>query len=366
MGRVVLHTEASLGFGGQEIRILKESIGMRARGIEVILAASPGALLIDAMKKEGFTTYSLSFEKKNLFSCLFQLNRIIKKHHVSLINTHSSLDAWLAGLAARLFGIAIVRTRHLSTPIKPGLNSYLLYNKLTDVVVTTCEEIVPLICSQAKISKERCLCIPTGVDPSQIQIDPNEVKKFRTSLGVKEEDIVVGTLCVLRSWKGISDLLKAASQLRGYPNLKWVIIGSGPSEDRFKNELKELGLKNVIFTGHIDPPFTAIAALDIFMLVSTSNEGISQATLQAGFLSKPLVTTLTGGLKEVCIDGKTGITVPKNAPEEIAKAVKRLIEDKAMQREFGKNAHALIVEKFTLKRTLDEMMKVYDRVLGAK
>ncbi|MCH9609888.1 MAG: D-inositol-3-phosphate glycosyltransferase [Chlamydiales bacterium] len=357
----ILHTEASPGYGGQELRILRESEGMRERGHEVILAIRKGGGLVKPARKAGFEVYELPFEKKNAFKTFFSLCFIIMKHRIDLINTHSSLDAWLGGIAARLLRKKVIRTRHLSTPIRPGLNSRLLYNALADRVVTTCAEIVDVIKRQAKLPQKHCCSIPTGTTP--LSVSKKAVTSFRASLGIKPTDCVAGTLCVLRGWKGVSDLLKAAKQLEDVPHLKWLIVGSGPSEEHFKEEWKEMGLQDkVVFTGYLSPPNIALAAMDIFLLLSHANEGVSQASLQAASLKKPLITTPTGGLKEVCLHEKTGLQVDVYSPDQVATAVKRLLDQKTERQKMGEEAYQLVQRKFTLSHTLDQMETLFQNM----
>lgn len=359
----ILHTEASPGWGGQELRILKEAEGMRERGHQVILAIQEKGGLVEPARKAGFLVYEIPFRKSKALKVLFQLCRLIRKHKIDIINTHSSLDAWMGGLAGKLMRCSVVRTRHLSTPIRKGLNSLLLYNWLADQVVTTCEEVCAPLRKQAKLPASRCLSIPTGIDPRTITINPSEVEAFRKSLGVEPQDCLVGTLCVLRGWKGVSDLLHAAKLLEKEEKIKWVIVGSGASEEHFKNEWKALGLEQkVYFTGHLAPPYTALAAMDIFVLLSWAHEGVSQASLQAAWLEKPLITTTTGGLKEVCIQGETGLQVPIHDPEAVAKTVQQLAADPAERMRLGKEAKKHVEAHFMFDKTLNQMEEVYKRV----
>lgn len=120
----------------------------------------------------------------------------------------------------------------------------------------------------------------------------------------------------------------------------------------------------MIFTSHLENPFPAIASLNIFTLLSTANEGVSQAILQAAFLKRPLISTKTGGLGEVCIDKLTGLNVPTFSPDSVAKAILIMKEDPALQEAYGEKAKALVIEKFTLKSTLDQMENVYKLVMN--
>jgi len=353
----VLHTEASPGFGGQEIRILREAIGMRKRGVELVFAVQKGGGLVAPLRKVGFRVYELSFSRNRVVCCFLRLCWIMQKERVTHVNTHSSWDAWPAGFAAKFLRRKLVRTRHLSTAIRPGANSRILYNFLADHVVTTCQEVVEPICRQANLPLSRITSVPTGVDPEEIG---DVALGWRKKMGFLPTDIVVGTCCVFRGWKGVTDLLQAAKLLEDLPNVKFLLVGGGVSEGHFLAEYKRLGLeKKVFFTGYLEKPYEAVAAMDIFALLSWANEGVSQASLQAAYLQKPLITTPTGGLKEVCLEGKTGHLVAARAPNEVADAIRKLAADEKGRKQMGLSARAHVEKNFLFEKTLDEMQRIY-------
>lgn len=363
MGWTILHLEASPGWGGQEIRILREALSMRERGHSVLFAVMKGAVLAKEARKEGFSVQEMNFYKSAWFWTLSRLVRLIRQEKVSLVNTHSSLDSWIGAIAARLCRVPIVRTRHLSTPNKPGLNSFMLYGKLADFVVTTCAAIVPEIAKKSGKSLSSIRSVPTGVDPFRMESSEEESMAFRRQLGVKEDDFLIGTACFMRSWKGLNDFMDAALLLQGEPKLKWVIIGGGHQET-YRKRAAKLGLGSVLqFTGHLPNPIPALKGIDAFALLSTAHEGVSQAILQAAFLEKPLIATTTGGLSEVCMDGETGIVVPPFSSEKVAAAVLLLMKDASLRRLYGRNARELVLKRFTFKQTVDEMENIYRKVM---
>lgn len=358
----ILHTESSHGWGGQEIRILREAEGMRKRGHEVILAVHSGGGLVPRAREAGFVVYELSFTKTSALKTIFTLVHLCKVHQIDVVNTHSSLDAWIGGIAARIAKKKIIRTRHLSTPIRKGINSYLLYRGLADFVVTTSSPPLLAISKQAKLKSFQLQCIPTGVDPSLLKVDPLKAAEFRASMGVGPSDILVGTVCFVRSWKGILDLLMAAVLLKNRKEIKWVIVGGGHVDD-YRSKIPELGLEGVVsFTGHLESPYAAIRAMDIFTLLSTAHEGVSQASLQAAFLERPLITTTVGGLPEVCLEGKTGLIVPPFSPEAVAQAVTQLVDHPVLRTQLGSQAKQLVESKFTMQHTLDAMEEIYAKI----
>ncbi len=358
----ILHLEASPGWGGQEMRILLEAEGMRTRGHDIVLGVMKGGRLIEEARKKGFIVYELNFKRIAWPICLLQLFYIMYKHGIDLVNTHSSLDSWIGGIAARLARKTIIRTRHLSTPVRAGLNSRIVYGALADFVITTCSAIMTPISRQSGKALPYFRSIPTGIDPSRVQASDDEILAFRKQWGLKESDFVIGTACFMRSWKGIDDFLEAADRLRGIVRLKWMVIGGGHSE-RFIQRAKELQLDSIVqFTGHLERPFPAIGALNVFALLSTANEGVSQAILQAAFLGKPLIATATGGLGEICLDGETGFQVPPFAPSAVAARITELYENHTLGERFGKAAHALVLRKFTLQHMLNLTEEIYAQI----
>lgn len=357
----IVHTESSMGWGGQEMRVLAEAEGMRQRGHEIFFALSSNSELAKRARQKGFVVHTFCFKKKALFSTVRKLLLFFKKERIDLVNTHSSLDAWIAGIAAKLSKKRVVRTRHLSTSIRGGVNGFILYNKLADFVVSTSSAVLPLLQEKAGLNPSRMQCIATGVNP-KIADAVQDTVIFRKTLGLSSTDILVGTACVLRSWKGIPDLLKAADLLRNHQRIKWILIGGGYLE-RYLVMIREMKLENVICVGHLESPYTAMSSLDIFMLLSVAHEGISQATLQAAFLKRPLITTSVGGLPEVCIHGSTGLRVPSSDPEAVAQAVLKMAEDRFLREHLGENAKMLVEQKYTITHTLDQMEAVYQKLL---
>ncbi|GAB4234354.1 MAG: glycosyltransferase family 4 protein [Chlamydiales bacterium] len=356
----VLHTEASVGWGGQEIRILQECIAMRDKGHQVLLVVEREAKLGQHARKHGFLVHEVSFSYSSSPKTIFKLVRLIIQEKIEIMNTHSSLDAWIAGIAARLTRCKIVRTRHISAKIKPGLNSRALYHFLADFTVTTCEEVAEVIRRQASLTTKRCRSIPTGIQPNQIKFTQDEVSNFKAKHNLKDEDFIIGTACILRSWKGIEDLIHAAT-LTKKENIKWVIVGNGPGFEYYQKQAMDKNLNDrVIFTDFLENPYFAIASFDVFAMLSTANEGVSQATLQGAFLEKPLITTPTGGLREICVDGLTGYSVPINSPGAVAEKVQFFSENRHKAHEMGKAARELVLSEFTFERTLHEVEKVYN------
>jgi glycosyltransferase involved in cell wall biosynthesis len=353
----ILHLEASKGYGGQERRTILEAIGMISRNHKVLIASFKNAKILQHAKNHKIPTFKINFNKKFWFISFFKLLALLKFEKINLIVTHSSLDSWLGGIVGKLLRIKVIRTRHVTIPINKNLNTKIIYNYLTDYVITTSNEIVTAISKNSNKNIKLIKSIPTGLDIEKINATDEEVNLFKKKYDLKKEDFLIGTLCIIRNWKGIDDLLDAAKLFKNHKNIKFLIIGDGYI-DRYIQRKENEQIHNLIFIGHMDNPYPALKALNIFTLLSTKNEGVSQAALQAAFFKKPLITTPTGGLKEICINNKTGLLVPISSKEKIKEAILKLYNDNALLKSLSENAynHSL---KFTKDNMLDQIEEIY-------
>lgn len=361
----LLHTEASMGWGGQEIRIFKEMIGLNERGWTTMVACHPeSALFLNALE-HNLAVIPVRWSYKNSLSIFKQLRKVIFECNVDLVNTHSSVDAWLGAIAAKSCSLPVVRTRHLSTPIKGGWNAQLLYGKLADHIVCTSQKAVELV--QSHLGKEApAICVATGVETHKLDRALKESEKTRQELGLSQNDIAISTACVLRSWKGLEEFLEAANTFASQPHIRFFIFGGGPGLVHYKNlHQSKYPLANVRFMGHREDIERYLAASDIFCLLSSAHEGISQATLQAAYLGKPLITTDIGGLSEVCLHEQTGKVVKAKQAQEVTLAMNDLIKDPVKRLEMGKKGHHLVANQFTFSQTLDEMERIFSSVARA-
>ena len=161
----IVHTESSQGWGGQEIRILSESEGMRARGHRVTVIAPASARVHQEAQRRGIETADLPLARKSLRGVV-ALRRWLAAHPVDVINTHSSTDSWIVAVACSTLRAppAIVRTRHVSVPIAKNAATRWLYTGATRHIVTTGETLRRQLIDENRFPPERLTSVPTGID----------------------------------------------------------------------------------------------------------------------------------------------------------------------------------------------------------
>lgn len=355
----IIHTESSKGWGGQEIRILQESIGMIRRGHRVIIAAPRESNIFKRAKAAGIKVFSCDFRKWKP-SSFIRISSLIKRERVDILNTHSSSDSWVATVAARLSRNRpkIIRTRHLSTPIGRSLLTRMIYDTLPDAVITTGEEIRYRMISDNGFKASKIFSIPTGVDLERF--DPSKVKPILEPKGFS-----IGTIGVLRSWKGHRYLVEAVPEiLKSIPDALFYIVGDGPQYKNIERLIDELSLKDKVFMlGHREDIPEILSSLDVIVHPSYANEGVPQSVLQALAVERPVIATDAGAIKEAIIDGETGFLIPPRRVDEIVTKVIRLYKDPDLRKVLGRKGRSLVERFYSYEGMLDRIESLYERLI---
>jgi glycosyltransferase involved in cell wall biosynthesis len=361
----ILHTESSIGWGGQEIRILTEARGMLDRGHKVMLLTPSHAEIIPAAKKLGIPVQAIDIWKKRL-GPLFNLRQWLRQHahEYDLINTHSSTDSWLAAVAnattTQAHRLPIVRTRHVSTAINNHWSTRWLYTKATAHIVTTGEALRQQLHRDNGYALARMTSIRTGIDLTRFQ--PSDRLKHRAQLGVSDRP-TLGILATLRDWKG-HDYLFDALKMLPHALHEWqlLIIGDGPRRAHLETRVAEEGLADrVRFVGNVDNVPEWLATLDLFTLPSYGDEGVPQGIMQAMACGLAVVSTPVGAINEAVQDGSTGLMVKPRHAQSLADGLTRLMLDHTLRKEMSARGLTYAREHFGIDVMLDKMMAVFQQ-----
>lgn len=361
----VLHTEESNGWGGQEIRILHEMLGIKGRGYKVILATPSHTNIFERANKAGIETFDVRMNKSDLLKGAFELAKIIREQKVSIINTHSSKDSWMGSIAGRFSGVKIIRTRHISSELNKSPMTRLVYGPLCDAIITTGDFIKNQLIAGLRLPGDKIVSIPTGIDTEKFSSANGD--RIRSELGFQPypDDIIIGSAAALRSWKGHEYLVKAMPiLLRDYPDIKMVFAGEGPMRAAIEGWIDEAGVgKSVFLLGHREDVADVIKSFDISLLASYASEGIPQFVLQSMAAGKAVIGTTAGGIPEVVRDGVNGLVVPPRDPEAIAGAVKKIISTSGLKEKMGEAGRVMALEKHSTKNMLDDLELLYGKIL---
>ena len=182
----------------------------------------------------------------------------------------------------------------------------------------------------------------------------------------------LGTTTRLVAVKDVELLLEAAALIRrAYPELRLIVMGDGPERERLETRAAELGLGEAAqFTGRVSDVPERLKELDVFLITSVYEGGVSMSVLEAMAAGLPVVVTAAGGVEEAVVDGKTGFVVTRDQERgalaaALAERTATLLDDPTLRARMGAAGAERVRAEFTIDRTADLTVRAYQRRLAA-
>ena len=356
----VLHLYSSWTAGGAEKLMLSLAQALEKNGIVNIIAAPAGSYVLEQAKKTGLKAYPLTIKGSFDPAGIFKLWRIVEKEKVDILHAHQGKLFWPCVIIKKLrqSKIKVIFHRHAHLPHKFYSRSHYLHADrviaISQIVAKDLEEI-------EKVPKRLLRIIYNGTDFKRFDlgVSGNEVRK---RYGLTGKD-VIGTIGQMNKpmGKGQRYLIETAAMLKDrLPDNRYLIVGEGPILPDLKKMAQKLGVSDrVIFPGYQEDIEKFIAAMDIFCFLSWDREGFGQVMVEAQALGKPVIGTDIGGIPETFRDGVTGVLIPPQNPEILAKAIEELLSDRASMKRMGAEASKFVNEKFSLEGMAKSIVEVY-------
>ncbi len=360
----ILHTEWSDGLGGQEKRVLSEAAGLLDRGHYAAIACRQHAMIKDEALKLGIDIHILPFKKLYDISSIIRLTGLLRDKKFDVVNTHSGVDSWIGGIAAKFAGIPLlVRTRHLNLPLRRNPLNFIHY--LPDMYITCGEDMRNNLITRCGFPRGRVVSIPTGISIERFSTGRN--RKAGLKYGIDAGCPVITNVGILRSVKGHEVTLKAVKTVvESVPHARFLIVGDGPRREALESLAAGLGISgHVIFTGFVEDIPGIYSFSDVAVLSSWS-EGLPQSVLQAMAAGVPVIATRVGGVPEVVIHGKTGMLVEPGDHKALAQGIIKLLGDHRLSMQLAENARDTIVREHSLAHMIDRIESLYERLLRQK
>jgi glycosyltransferase involved in cell wall biosynthesis len=337
----ILHSESSKGWGGQEIRTLKEMVALRECGHTVELLCPSDARLGARCTELGFPVHHARMRSGGDMKSMLAIQALMRRRAYDVLNTHSGHDSLVAGTAARLVGTPlIVRTRHLALPI----SSLATYTWIPHRVIAVSHYVRRYLIS-AGVSEKRVHTIYDGIPKPEIISHST----LRAELGIGPEAMVACMVAIMRDEKGHEDLIEAVRPLFGsHPNLHVVMAGDGPAFERIKGIVHGLGLERRIhMLGFRTDVPNIFRGSDMFVL-PTHQEALGQAFIEAMAAGLPVIGTHVDGVPELIQDGVNGLLVPPRDPSALRDAIRRMADDAALRQRLSEESLRITDRGFTI------------------
>lgn len=349
----VLHSHKA---GGAERHLIQLIQSLSLKGNECIYAGPMDSWLGEQVLDLGFRHEHIPYHGFYDLASLIRLVWLIRREKADLVHGHLTRGAFYAGLAAQLTSLPSVATAHSTNAgkhfgragriiaVSDAVNHYLLSCGYPQHAIQTVLHGVPdytdrlLPASAALIDKLDLGDVPVLAMVSRFVPD-----------------------------KGHDLALRALANLSERP---WVLLLAGATDTDWANDMRslaaQLGIENrVHFIGYCEDVASVYAHTDI-LLAPSRREALSLTLLEAASFGIPIVAADVGGIGEAVANGKTGLLVQPENPDELAKAICRLLDNADMRLEMGKMGRQRYEELFSAETMAESTMAVYQDLIAAR
>jgi len=302
------------------------------------------------------------------FKALVSLIWLIFKERPDIVHTHSSKAGILGRLAAKIaFVRQIIHTPHGhifyghfgAFASKIFLWVEKLFSKFTDRMVALTDGEMDDYIKLSVCPPEKLLKIHSGVDISQYMNSNGNMVEKRRSLGLDQNDMVIGFVGWLLPIKGPGYLIKAMEYVwPEYPETSLLFVGKGDLDVNLRAQALEFGANGrVKFLGWRDDINEIMQVFDMLVLPSL-NEGMGRVLVEAMAAGKPVVATNVGGIPDLVRDGETGYLVPPADEKALAEGIKMLLNDPGTAWEMGQQGKERC-QQFSLEAMIAKLDDLY-------
>lgn len=318
--------------------------------------------LADKMKAKGVPTHQIPMRSIADFPAAMALAKLCRAEGYDVIHAQYPRENYIA-ILSKLFGSGarVVFTSHL-TLRQPW------YWKLLNRIFTPHDHRIISVCGEGEgllkengVAADKIEVIFNGIDAASL---PPRDRGILREFGIGSEEKVISILARFAPEKGLGFLCDAIAYVKDRTKVPFrvLVMGDGDEFAAVKEKVASLHLEDtILLTGFRDDTSKILAASDLYLNTSSRNEAMSFAILEALGAGLPLVVTDVGGNRDLCmLGGCCGIVTGYGDVPAFGSAIRRLLEDDGLRREYSAAAKHKAANEFSLHRLLDAVYETYE------
>ncbi|MCK4352511.1 glycosyltransferase family 4 protein [candidate division WOR-3 bacterium] len=328
-----------------------------------LLFLSPGKLVNEFHNKRFNVAVIKSGKVRNISLGVITILRIvffIHKHKFNVVFSNDCREHIYGGTAAWLAGVPSTFFWHGFFAPLPLLKLALLVP--TSAIFTNSKEIKQAIDNYLNY-KKKTRFITLGVELPNL---PSK-NELRAKLGFDSCIPIITQVSVFLPFKGHRYLIEASLKIiKIFPETKFFIVGNAPFPEfksyktKMENIVKNLGLeKNIMFLGHREDVLEIMSASDIIVHPIVAPEPFGFIIPESWSCARPIIASNIGGPKEIIEDGVDGILIPPKDSNTLAKVTLRLLKNKKLCKEMGKNGRKKVEKYFRANKMVKEIEEIW-------
>ena len=362
----ILHINTERTWRGGEQQTLNLLKGLKKRDIASHLICQPGCPMEQRAKKAEITVLPVAMRGEVDLLASYRLRAHIKRFKYDIIHSHTSHAHTLAFFASLGTRTRLLVSRRVDFSIFRHSFLHLSgikYRFMTDYYIAISHRIKDVLVRDG-IPGQRIFVVHSGIDPERFTAVGME--HLIPEFNLKSNEPVVVNVAHLAGHKGQQYLVRAIPLvLTKIPAARFFVVGEGELMNELQALAASLGLnKRLIFTGFREDVGAFYHVADLFVM-SSAQEGLGTAVIDALALGKPVVATNSGGIPEVILDGETGRLVAPGDPAALAEGIVELLTNPERAKRMARRGQEMVRQKFSVEAMVDKNVEVYHQILAA-
>ena len=310
-----------------------------------------------------FVPYELALSTK--------LVDVVKNNSIDVLHVHYAIPhAYAAYMAKKMLkeqsiNIPIVTTLH-GTDITlvgnhPSYKTAVTFSiNKSDIVTCVSQSLKEDTLDQFEI-KKNIKVIPNFIDINKYMVQ-QDLCLHENPIPVKE--FIISHVSNFRPVKNIANVIKIFYNIQKELKSQLIMIGEGPDKSLAEDLCKELGISHLVkFLGNTNQVEKNLCHSDLFLLPSSA-ESFGLAALEAMASKVAVISSDSGGLPEININGETGYVENFDNVDEMSRKAISILSSKESLDNF-KNKAFLKAKEFDINKIVPLYEKTYQDALDS-
>jgi glycosyltransferase involved in cell wall biosynthesis len=362
----ILQSCGSHSWGGLEMQALTLAKALREGGHESAILCPPDSELREQSEAENLTVFPYFKPGLQRIAVTIQIKKLLSAQKYDIVHTHLSHDLWRLVPALHLakHPSKLILTKHMGSSVKKTdpLHRY-IYNRV-DLILGISNYIVENVRRTCPVPPEKVSLLPNAIVPESYNPAEFDKAALRRELGIEEAALVIGILGRFTPMKGHREFFRAAQLIKDQATgpICFLVVGSASfGEEAYEQEIRKMVIdldvtEETIFTGFQADSRKMLAVMDILAFPS-HKESFGLTLLEAMAMEVPAVASNSGGVPDIVIDGETGILVPPQNAELLAKEIINMMKSPEQRRRFGTAGRRRVEERYSFKEYMKNLEK---------
>lgn len=287
--------------------------------------------------------------------------RHLRRKNFDVVHCFKSSPSTYGRLAAKLVGVPLIFGGMRMEMADAHMTQ--LVNRLLNPVgygwIANSECSKRAVIRDLGVPSHKVFVVPNGIEPERFR-SALSIDDAKAKFGLSQFSNVVTMIANFRPEKNYPMFLRLAQRImEAKASTVLVSAGHGPLRPEIENLCGEMGVGEYVrFIGQCNAVPDLLRATDVLVLTSY-NEGLPNAILEASAAGIPCVATDTGGAGEIIKDGKTGYIVPIDDDQSMARRVLKLLTNPGIRRRTGQSAREMISKDFSVTAVGENLLRVY-------